>query len=666
MGEGELRIGILGPLDVRIRDTSAPLGPFKQRIVLGLLSACPNAVVPVDTFLDALWPDQMPRTARKNLHVYVSTLRKLVSRDDGPSRIRHEGPGYRLRVRPDELDALQFRQLARTSRLARREGDPSAAAAAAASALRLWRGPALADVPQGQTISEAAERLEEERLAVHEEWLEAELDLGRHSLVLDVIADLVRDHPLRERLRSAQLLALYRSGRQADAVAEFDRVRQLLSTELGLQPSPALARLYQSILAGETSPCIAPAPRVTLTRPLSSASQLTHDVGDFTGRQEAIRNLRTVLACPASAGTVAGISGGAGSGKTALAVHVGHLLRHGFDGGQLLVRLCSPSGRPRPAAEVLTEIVSRLTPGTPRPKLADERAALYRALLVERRLLIILDHAIDEAQVSPLLPRAGHSCVLVTSRRALRGIPAAVRVETGSFTADEALAFLSKIAGRDRMAGSDADVVAEVIRACGLLPLALRIAGARLAAAQHMTMRQLARRLTDQRRVLDELSIGDLSLRECAASYVDALQPWERATVARLARTPCASFPAAAFTSSPGLFPGGPDPDGVLDRFLRAGLAGSGPAGSRPAQQRYWLCGWLRAYARDLLVVKDPGRPAPALAESGTAARQRALRRTASADATSGLGQARRERFTADRTARIEALAVFVSMPTPQ
>lgn len=613
MDEEELRIGILGPLDVRMRDTSAPLGPFKQRIVLGLLSACPNTVVPVDVFLDALWPDQMPRTARKNLHVYVSTLRKLLSPGGERNRIRHEGPGYRLSIRGDELDALQFRQLARTSRLARREGNPPAAAAAAASALRLWRGPALADLPQGQTISEAAERLEEERLAVCEEWLEAELDLGHHSLVLDVIADLVRDHPLRERLRSAQLLALYRSGRQADAVAEFDRVRQLLATELGLQPSPALARLYQSILAGEASPGVAPVPRVTLTRPLTWASQLPHDVDDFTGRQEMIRSLTTVLARPANTGAVVGISGGAGTGKTALAVHVAHLLRHGFDGGQLLVRLCSPSGRPRHAAEVLTEIVSRLTLGTPLPKSPDERAALYRALLGERHPLIILDHAIDEAQVSPLLPRTGNTCVLVTSRRALRAIPAAVRVETGSFTANEALAFLNEIVGRDRMARSDADAVEDVIRACGLLPLALRIAGARLAAAQHMTMRQLARRLTDQRRVLDELSIGDLSLRECAASYVDGLQPWERATVGRLARTPYASFPAAAFTSFPGLFPREPDPHGVLDRFLRAGLAGPGTMGSRPAQQRYWLCGWLCAYARELLLVADPGKPVPAL-----------------------------------------------------
>jgi DNA-binding SARP family transcriptional activator len=260
-----LQFTILGPVDVFLpsfadRDGTAPalpLGPLKQRIVLALLLCHANEVVPTEQLLAALWPAGPPRTAAKNIQVYVSHLRRVLaggSRGGGRDRIVYRPPGYRIAVRPDELDAAVFEELVRAGRVALRQARPEQAAALLRAALDTWRGPALNDLrAAAPALRAAAIRYDDRRLAAAEDWIEAELTLGHHAEVIDDIERLVQDHPLRERLRGEQLVALYRCGRQVEALAEYDNLRRALAGELGLTPSPALRRLYQSILAGEVA-----------------------------------------------------------------------------------------------------------------------------------------------------------------------------------------------------------------------------------------------------------------------------------------------------------------------------------------------------------------------------------------------------------------------------
>src|SRR5579871_5807130 len=216
----------LRPAESGGRPVELDAGPFKQRLLLGLLLCRCNSVVLVEQLIDTLWWDGPPRTAHKNIQVYISHLRKLLAADGRPSRLRYRPPGYQLVLTPAEVDALRFEDLSRAGRLALRRGDARAAAASMRQALGLWRGPALADLQLSPTLREEATRLDDRRLSVYEDWFEA------------------------ERLRSHQLTALYRGGRQAEALAEYDNHRQLLAAELGLDPSPALRRLYQNILSG--------------------------------------------------------------------------------------------------------------------------------------------------------------------------------------------------------------------------------------------------------------------------------------------------------------------------------------------------------------------------------------------------------------------------------
>jgi DNA-binding SARP family transcriptional activator len=266
----QISFSILGPMTAELqtaesgaRPVELDAGPFKQRLLLALLLCRCNSVVLVEQLIDTLWWDGPPRTAHKNIQVYISHLRKLLAADGQPSRLRYRPPGYQLVLTPAEVDALRFEDLSRAGRLALRRGDPHTAAGSMRQALGLWRGPALADLQLSPALREEATRLDDRRLSVYEDWFEAELLLGNHAEVLEQIESVIRAHPLRERLRSHQLTALYRGGRQAEALAEYDNHRQLLAAELGLDPSPALRRLYQNILSGHPALNAPPPPGIT-------------------------------------------------------------------------------------------------------------------------------------------------------------------------------------------------------------------------------------------------------------------------------------------------------------------------------------------------------------------------------------------------------------------
>jgi hypothetical protein len=380
--------------------------------------------------------------------------------------------------------------------------------------LGLWRGSALADVP-GQIAEAAATRLAERRLVVLEERIDTELALGRHAELVPELTTLVAEHPLRERLRAQLMLALYRSGRQVEAMAVYRETRRALVDQLGVEPGAELQRLHQAMLTAD--PGLAPASPPRADRMVAPA-QLPRDVADFTDRTKQITQVRDLL-IPGDpdeephAVVVCAIAGPAGVGKTALAVHVAHQLRAQYPDGQLFANLRGAEPGALPAAEVLGAFLRALAVDpTQLPDDVEQRAALYRSRLASRHMLIVLDNAATEAQVDPLLPGVGSCAVLVTSRRRFAGLPGARLVELDVLEVEAAAELLARIVGPER-AAAEREATEEIVRLCGYLPLAVRIAAARLVARRHWSLSRMATLLADEQRRLDELQLGDMQVR---------------------------------------------------------------------------------------------------------------------------------------------------------
>ncbi|WP_327674797.1 AfsR/SARP family transcriptional regulator [Kitasatospora sp. NBC_00458] len=536
-----VRFSALGPLRVTVAGRPVSLGPPKQRLVLAMLLCAANRPVSLDLLTEAVWQDEPPRTARKNLHVYVSALRRLLgdeasdtgegggTGDGGRARIVHDYGGYRLRVERPEYDVLRFQDLAQAGRTAATAGELDASAALFRQAVDLWQGDPFAGLHCSPTVRSEAARLEERCLSGYEDWAETELERGGAiAAVAEGVAELIERHPLRERLQAARMNTLHVLGRQAEALAAYDRYRQLLARELGLSPSPALERQYRRILAarpgGRPGPAAVPARTV-----------LPPDTADFTGRAEQVRELREVLA---DGGRVAALVGPAGIGKTTLAVRIAHLLRADFPGGRLLVRSRTEDGEPRPWQEVLAD-VARLV-GMAAEQSADDPCRTitrWQSWLADRRVLLILDDVPDEAVARALLPADGGSAAVVTSRVRLAGLTPVHRVEPPPYTPAEALELLGRIIGPDRVR-SDLAAAEEIVDATGMLPLAVRAGGLKLAVLRHLPLREYAARLADPDAVLDELAAGDVAVRPHLARCWRELNPSGRDALLRLARLP--------------------------------------------------------------------------------------------------------------------------------
>jgi DNA-binding SARP family transcriptional activator len=557
---------ILGSLTAELRsaDPLAPptvldTGPLKQSLLLAILLCRANAVVSVEELVDGLWWEGPPRTAHKNVQVYISHIRKLLAADGRRGRLLYRPSGYQLVLNAAEVDALRFEDLSREGRLALRGGNASAAADAMRQALGLWRGPALADLQVSPALREEAARLDDRRLAAYEDWFEAELLLGNHVEVLAEIDSVVRSHPLRERLRSHQLTALYRGGRQAEALAEYDNLRQLLTSELGLDPSPALRQLYQGILSGHpglSAPLPVavddPQPRAAGLVAVADAglagddvvphiagypgtapvpSGLPRAVADFTGRHDVLAELLAYFSDSNNGSShlrrFAAIVGPPGAGASTLALQAAHVIAPRFRDGQILLPCRDSRGMPRPPMELVDDLLDLLAPPSQRPPAARDLSVALRSRLAGLQMLLILDDVAADAQIRPLLPGMGDCSVILTSCRTLSGLVGVRRFPIGTFTEDEALSLLVRLIGKERVE-EDRPAAARIVRACGLLPLAVRIAGARLAGLPHLPLERFARRLEDEGRLLDELSIGDLSVRDCFDRYVQGLDPAER------------------------------------------------------------------------------------------------------------------------------------------
>ncbi|WP_245674686.1 AfsR/SARP family transcriptional regulator [Herbidospora cretacea] len=489
---------LLGPVEVVAGQAAVRLGGIKPQTLLAALLLEHGHVVPTTRLIDVLWPDDPPETARAAIQTYVKTLRQAVGKD----MIVTHASGYLARIPPGSLDTDLFQGLLADARDA---AGPRETSELLGAALALWRGPALAGLGDSALAGEAA-RLEHLRLSATADRLDAELALGHHAELVAELAALVGRHPADERLRGQYMTVLYRLGRQSDALAVFREGRESLAEELGVDPGPELTALHHAILRGDAA-LLGPAPGEQVR--VAVPAQLPPGPADFTGRAEVSAALGAALT---SGGAAAVVAGRSGSGKSALAIHVAHQVAKAFPDGQLYAELRGMSAAPADPGEVLGRFLKALgvEPGA-LPESTGERADLYRSLLAGRRTLVVLDDAGTERQVRPLLP-GGTAAVLITSRNRLGGLAGVRRTDLDVLDPAEAMELMGRIVGAGRVAAEEA-VAREIAEMCGRLPLAIRIAGARLATRQRWPLRVLADRLADERRRLDELAIADLEVR---------------------------------------------------------------------------------------------------------------------------------------------------------
>lgn len=416
--------------------------------------------------------------------------------------LRTEPSGYSLDVAPGQVDMLLFEQQLAAARAARDRGEDAAALRAYESALGLWRGGVLQDVASSVVWDPAVTRLEGLRSLAADECLELRLRLGDYAHLVSGLRSRLTESPLREDLWRMLVHALNDAGRSAEARSAYAEAEHVIAAELGIGPSEPLRAIGAEVNGYTGRRAATPVP----------VCQLPMDIPDFTGRAVEVADLEELLSTAGRQPVVAAVSGPPGAGKSTLAVHVAHRVRDAFPDGQLFVDLAGTSECPREAVDVLAEmlrglgVIDSAIPGEP-----GERAAMFRSRLAQRRFLIVLDDALDSAQVSPLLPGTGGSAVLVSSRRRMPGLPAHA-CPLGLMRHDDARALFGAIVGADRLRreGADAD---RVLAECGSLPLAVRIAAARLVNRPGWSVGTLADSLRDERGRLGAVRFGGLEVR---------------------------------------------------------------------------------------------------------------------------------------------------------
>jgi DNA-binding SARP family transcriptional activator len=621
--EDAVRFSILGPLVARRGDVELDLGAVQQRVVLAVLLLNPNQRIGREQLIDAVWGAAVPTYAVNLIQKRISGLRKILAQ---PGLLTWTDAGYRLSVPAGCLDLHELEELSRQARAARASGDHAAAAEALHVALSLWRGPAL----EGLTcplIDAERERLAEQQISMLEERIEVDLAVGAAGDLIIELRRLVSEHPLRERLRGLLMLALYRSGRQAEALEAFREARRHLRDELGVDPGLPLRRLHGQILSGdprlgmpdELEQDWQVRPPDDLDTPGSAPvvpAELPRTLRDFVGREADVERLDSLLAGNGAAGDNGGdtlssagaavitISGTAGVGKTGLAVHWAHRIRDRFPDGQLYVNLrgFAPGAAALEPAEAIRGFLDGLgVPAHRRPSSAESQSALYRSLLADRRVLIVLDNARDSDQVRPLLPGGPGCLVVVTSRNELAGLVAdgdAVPVPLDLLSPDEARRLLARRLGSERTR-AEPRWVDDIIRSCARLTLALTIAAARAATHPSFSLDVLAAELREIRGRLDAFDSGDrmTDIRAVFSWSYQALTPPAARLFRLLGVHPGPDISAAAAASLAGLSPSAVRRP--LAELARAHLV------TERAPGRFAFHDLLRAYAAELTEEHD-------------------------------------------------------------
>ncbi|MEV7564894.1 AfsR/SARP family transcriptional regulator [Streptomyces tanashiensis] len=571
---------LLGSVALVTEDRDVALGPAKRSSLLAMLLLRPNSAVNVGQLIDALWEEEPPTHAKTVLQGHVSRLRALLAEHGAEAygvELATQGSAYVLRMPESLVDAHRFEELVGLAGVQRRPAD---AVRMLREALSYWQGPALTGTVHSMPLEAAAGGLEEMRLASVEALAEAYGQLGEHGRAAAVLRTEAVAHPLRESLAAALMLALGRSGRQSDAIDWYHRTRRLLAEELGVDPGETLSEAYATLLRS-AEPVSVPRPAVEVKAPAPEG--LPRAPRGFTGRGAELAALDRAVR--AGDGPVCLVTGPAGVGKTAFAVHWAYERRADFPDGRLFADLRGFSDTAEPeTAAVLREFLLALGVLPQRiPETVDARGALFRSLTGGRRLLVVLDNARSSEQVRPLLPGGAPCTTLVTSRDRLGGLiasDAARPVPLGHLQPAASAALLTTVLGEDRVAAEPA-AATRLARLCDGLPLALRVTAARLAERPQWTLDAMVGELADEQ---SRLALLDVEDRGVSAAL--------RLTVQQLPESAARMFRAIGLHT-------GSD----LDRFAAGALAGTAPGQASADLDRL--------AAAHLLTEAVPGRWTP-------------------------------------------------------
>ncbi|MFI7005856.1 BTAD domain-containing putative transcriptional regulator [Streptomyces sp. NPDC050145] len=605
---------LLGTVGVATGGGELPLGPAKRRSLLAALLLRPNTAVPLDQLIDALWPEGPPARARTVTQGHVSRLRALLAQggaDEWGVQLVTRGDAYVLEMPESLLDAHRFDELVR---LAHEQRSPDDAAALLREALSLWRGPALVGVATGGPLRVAADGLEQARISAVEHLARTYGEFGEHARAAALLHAEAVAHPMRESLAAALMRSLYRAGRQSDAIDQYHRTRTLLADELGVDPGPALREAYAEILAGDgpgappTPPKPQPAPEPAAPEPVRATAPdgpdlLPRPPRGFVGRDRELAAL-DAAAGPEHAVTV--LTGPAGVGKTAAALHWAHTVRDRYD-GVLFTDLRGfsdddGSGDSAPeTADVLREFLIALgVPARDLPETPGALAAAYRTRTEHHRHLVVLDNARTAAQVRPLLPAGPGSAAVVTSRLRLDGLAVSELARTvalGVLDPAGSAALLAAATGAADRLAAEPEAAARLTELCAGLPLALRVVAARVNARPEWPLSGLAEELADEQRRLALLDVDDTGVAAALRLTLRALPEDARLLFHRLGVLPGPDldrYAAAALTDrSP------QEAATALDRLAGAHLL------TEPTPGRYLMHDLVRLYARGLARADD-------------------------------------------------------------
>lgn len=606
-----MRFDILGPL--RAESTAGPvkISGSRRTALLGALLMHPGRLLRTGDLIDAVWAERPPASAVDNIRTYVSELRHTFQRHGGGRMIIGVSGGYRCEVNTDDLDLTEFRRLDEEGREALAVGNHTQAGDLLGEAAGLWRGDPLEGIEVGAWLHARIESLTELRWSNLVAWAEARLELGDYEQLVPMLTEMVAERALHERVWEMLMHSMYGCGRTADALATYGRARQTFIDELGIEPGPGLQSLHARMLDGDAG--LAPrarahpvvvrgAGRSAVGGPRSGVMphllppRPQHLVGRADVRDkltEVAADVHRRLGDSAEATPVVALSGAPGIGKSAVAIDAAHELRHFFPDGELYVDLQAHSGRPRSGSEALGILLagfgaSRLSDND------DERLALYRQLLIDRRLFLLLDNALDVDHVRPLLPVAGASLVVVTSRRRLVELDSHWQTDLQPLDRQAAWQMLADSVGTARIS-QEPEATTRIIDACEGVPLAVRAAGARLAAHPSYPIRALADRLTHGDDLLGELAFGSLDVRVALRDSYQALPSSTRVAFRAIgARAPATITPRIVGEL---LDVSIPTADRLLERLLRDNLLQPRP--SSDGEPRYGMFDLVRAYARE-------------------------------------------------------------------
>ena len=533
----------LGPIELWSAGQPQDLGPARARCILAMLLLTPRTIVPADTLIDRLWDTQPPPKARESLSVYIARLRGSLRQAVGDGvQLVGRARGYMLDVDPEAVDVHKFRRLRRQANALAASGDHEQAVILLREADGFWRGQALAGIG-GDWVARMRDGLEEERRAAILERVGCELELGRHADLVGELRPLLAQYPLDETLVAHQMTALSRSGRPADALSLYRETRNRLVDEQGAEPGAMLSELHQRILGRDAELAVRPSGHPPGQAP-APPDTLPPEMPEFVGRREELGELTGE---PGRSPPIAVIEGMPGVGKTALAIRAARLISGDYPDGTLYLNLHSgdPGSLSLDPAEALHRLLRMMSvPATQIPDTVADRVALWRAQLSRRRCIVILDDAARPDQVRPLLAASGRCLILITTRRRLAGLGSVRTLTLNVLAADDAVTLFRQIAGEDR--ARDADQVAEVVRLCGWLPLAIQLTAGRVAQDPRLGLPDLIEELSQPPARPGRVGAACPEVMSAFDLSYDALEPDHQRFFRRLGASPCDSVSVQA------------------------------------------------------------------------------------------------------------------------